>query len=229
MGLFSAESPDFDQSMDAIRRGKRYQRSRLRESRRLSKPYRSMGKQATGQLMAQMGMGGEAFDVTQLPGYQQALEQGLGAVNQAGAGAGMLMSGSRLEGLQQAGQDVFGQYYGDYMNRLMNMSGRGQQAAFQQAGMGMQTGQNIMGAQQQMGNLMAQEAMADAQAQNAMRGDIMGVAGTLGGMAMGGGFGGLGGMADTTGYGMPTATPPISSGGSFNIPENFLTQNYGGI
>lgn len=93
-------------------------------------PWISQGQEAQSQYLAQLGIGGtRAFDVTNLPGYQGALKQGIGAVNQGAAGAGTLMSGNRMRALQEAGQTVFGSYYSDYMNRLSQVAGRGQEAA----------------------------------------------------------------------------------------------------
>lgn len=94
-------------------------------------PYTQAGQSAMQQLMAQMGMGDgtQAFDVTQLPGYQQAQKQGMNAVNQGAASAGMLNSGERMKSLQQSGMSVFGDYYNNYMNRLMGITQQGQSAA----------------------------------------------------------------------------------------------------
>lgn len=143
-------------------------------------PYTSGGKSAQEQMMAQLGLGGpaQAFDVSQLPGYQNALKQGLGAVNQGGAGAGMLMSGERLKGLQSEGQNIFGDYYNNYMNRLTGMSNQGMSAVGNLANI--RTG----GTAQQVGLMQGQ------QQQKADRfGDILGLAGTGLGMAFGGPLG----------------------------------------
>jgi len=91
-------------------------------------PYLTGGNQAALQFQAQMGLGDpsvQAFDVTQLPGYQQSLNQGMSAVNQGAASSGMLNSGERLKSLQQAGQSVFGDYYNNYMNRLQGLQSQG--------------------------------------------------------------------------------------------------------
>lgn len=94
-------------------------------------PYMNAGQAGMQQLMAQMGLGdtSQAFDVTQLPGYQQSQRQGIMAVNQGAAGAGMLNSGERLKSLQASGQSVFGDYYNNYMNRLQGLTGQGLNAA----------------------------------------------------------------------------------------------------
>jgi hypothetical protein len=95
-------------------------------------PYLSSGSASMQQLMGQMGMGDPntpLVDVTTTPGYQQSMQQALGAVNQGAAGSGMLMSGERLKSLATAGQSVFGDYYQNYMNRLQGMAGQGFNAA----------------------------------------------------------------------------------------------------
>jgi hypothetical protein len=162
-------------------------------------PYMSGGQSAQEQMMAQMGLGGpaKAFDVSQLPGYQNSLQQGLNAVNQGGAGAGMLMSGERLKGLQGVGQNVFGDYYNNYLNRLTGMTNQGMSAAGNLANI--RTG----GMTQQLG-LMQQEQ----QNKSNQFGDLLGLAGTGLGMAFGGPMGAavggsLGGMLGGGGGGMP--------------------------
>lgn len=140
-------------------------------------PYLTGGKSAQEQMMAQLGLGGPAtaFDVTQLPGYQNALKQGLAGVNQGGAGAGMLMSGDRMQGLQSTGQNIFGDYYNNYLNRLTGMSNQGFSAAGNLANI--RTG----GMTQQLGLMQQQQAQ-----QGDMMGDLLG----LGGTVLGGMFGG---------------------------------------
>jgi len=142
--------------------------------------YMQGGQSAQEQMMAQLGLGGpaQAFDVTQLPGYQNALKQGLSAVNQGGAGAGMLMSGERLKGLQSTGQNIFGDYYNNYMSRLTGMSNQGMSAVGNLANI--RTG----GMTQQLG-LMQQEQ----QQQGDMMGDMLGLAGTGLGAMFGGPMG----------------------------------------
>jgi hypothetical protein len=142
--------------------------------------YLQGGQSAQEQMMAQMGLGGPAtaFDVTQLPGYQNALKQGIGAVNQGGAGAGMLMSGERLKGLQSTGQNIFGDYYNNYMNRLTGMANQGMSAAGNLANI--RTG----GMTQQL------NAMQNEQQQKSNQfGDLLGMAGTGLGMVFGGPMG----------------------------------------
>lgn len=116
-----------EESMDDLLR---FQKRVYREGKERYDPYLKSGKTALDQYMSQLGLGDQpAYDVTQLPGYQQSLTQGINAINQGAAGSGMLMSGERLKGLQSEGQNVFGNYYSDYMNRLQGMQGQGYNAA----------------------------------------------------------------------------------------------------
>lgn len=143
-------------------------------------PYLTGGQSAQEQMMAQLGLGGPAtaFDVTQLPGYQNALKQGLAGVNQGGAGAGMLMSGDRLKGLQSEGQNIFGDYYNNYLNRLTGMSNQGFSAAGNLANI--RTG----GMTQQLGLMQQQQAQ-----KGDMMSDMLGLAGTGLGALFGGPMG----------------------------------------
>lgn len=211
MGLLSgifgeSESPDFGKSIKDIQAAQQYGKQQYGDFRKQINPYISAGGNALSQFQAQMGMGGDAYDVTQLPGYQAALEQGLSSVNQGAAGTGMLMSGSRMKGLQSAGQQVFGNYYNNYMNRLQGMMNMGQSSVMGMGQLGQQAaGLNMQGAQGTAG-YRAQQGMLEAQAANADRADTLGLLGSVGGMMMGG-FGGMGGGA---------ASAPAASGGSFN-------------
>ena len=159
-----------------------------------TKDIRQGGKAAYQQYLAQMGMGDgntPLFDVTQIPGYQQSLQQGLSAVNQGAAGAGMLMSGDRLKGLQSEGQKVFGNYYQDYMGRLQGLSQQRQDVISNKANLmsGFATNQssyqaNMYGAQQQPGSMTNQNQ------QNTMGYAGAGL-GSLSDYMQGGGGGGL--------------------------------------
>lgn len=212
MGLFGGGGPDYDEAIAELRQGADTATQRL-------DPWMSSGTTAQGQLMSQLGMGDQpAFDVTQLPGYQQSLEQSLRGVNEDAAGAGMLMSGSRLKGLGKASQDVFGQYYQDYMNRI---TGIGQQGL----GASTQAGQWGMGAAQGISGMMQQQADADAAAKAGEMSDMLSLAGMGAGMMAGGpmgasmgsqmgsSLGGGGSPMSASSQSMAGAAPP----GSFNL------------
>jgi hypothetical protein len=172
-------------------------------------PYVSGGRSAQEQMMAQLGLGGpaQAFDVTQLPGYQNALQQGISAVNQGGAGAGMLMSGERLKGLQSTGQNIFGSYYNNYLDRLTGMSSQGLRAA---GGLADIRSGGLSG---QLGVMQQQQQQKASQF-----GDLLGLAGTGLGMMVGGPAGAAigGSIGSMAGGGTaPNSVGPMASGYKF--------------
>jgi len=198
-GLFGDEGSDNTDEMMAMIA------ANTAQAEKQYKPYVKGGRSAQNQMMAQLGLGKrEAFDVTQLPGYQNALQQGMNAVNQGGAGSGMLMSGDRLQGLQSTGQNIFGDYYNSYMSRLGGMANQGFNAVGNLANI--RTG----GTTQQIG------LMQNEQAQQAnMTSDLLGLAGTGLGAMFGGPMGAAVGsqvaaVADGSGTGAG------STGGTWN-------------
>lgn len=206
MGGGGSGGGDMDRMMRLIKRN-------TRKAEADYQPYVSGGRSAQEQLMAQLGLGGPAtaFDVTQLPGYQNALQQGLSAVNQGGAGAGMLMSGERLKGLQTTGQNIFGDYYNNYLNRITGMSNAGQSAVGNLA--------NIRsgGVSQQLGLMQGEQAQKANQFS-----DLLGLAGTGLGMAFGGPAGAavggtvgsaIGGGGGSGGGGMGMMLPQFGGAG----------------
>lgn len=218
MGLFGGgETPDMGGGIKELRKAQGFGSRELTEFKGNIKPYIGAGKRALGQYEAQLGLTeGPVFDVTTLPGYQASLSRGLDAVNQGGAGSGMLMSGERLKGLQSAGQQVFGDYYRDYMNRIMGLSNLGQSSVMGAGQLGQQAAGLQMQGAQGISNLMAQQEMAEAQAANAGFGDMMGMLGSVGGMMMGGplgaSIGGAAGSAVGGGGGGQIRMPDISQG-----------------
>lgn len=67
------------------------------------------------------------------PGYQFRLGEGVRAIDRGAAARGMLDSGSRLRALMSYGQNVAADEYQNYLNRLFNLAGFGQQATVQSA------------------------------------------------------------------------------------------------
>lgn len=125
-----------DAQEDAAKDAIEFQIWQYMQNKKSFSPIMESGTTARNQLMAQLGLGGDAkaYDVTNMPGYSQALTEGINAVNQGGAGAGMLMSGERLKGLQSVGHSVFGNYYQNYLNRLSGLSDQGLSATNALAG-----------------------------------------------------------------------------------------------
>lgn len=67
------------------------------------------------------------------PGYDWTLNNALQGSERAAAAGGMLASGNTLTALQDRGAQVANQEYGSWLDRLMGVSGQGQQAAGQTA------------------------------------------------------------------------------------------------
>ena len=108
----------------------------------------------------------------QSPGYQFTYDEAMRGVMQNQAARGLVGSGSTLRALQDRGAGLASQEYGNYMNRLAALSGLGQTAAGQGAGM-MQQG---IGAQN---NLMLAGAGAQASGMNQSANALMGGANNL--------------------------------------------------
>jgi hypothetical protein len=178
-----------------------FQMMQYQENKKNFSPFIQAGTSAQNQYMSQLGMGNEpAYDVTNMPGYQNALQQGLSAVNQGGAGAGMLMSGERLKGLQSTGQNIFGSYYNNYMDRLQGLQSQGLNAAHSLAG-------NQGAMVQQMTNTRG--AIGDAQAQQKSQ-MAQGITGGLGALS-----GYMGSPSAAGGGTAPNSVGPMASGYKF--------------
>ena len=209
MGGGGDDGPDFTAAIEGINKS-------IVQAKEEMKPWTTTGRQANNQLAIQLGLAeGDAYDVTQMAGYQGALEQGLNAVNQGAAGSGMLYSGQRAKDLQSEGQNVYGSYYNDYMNRITGMSNTGLNAAQTYVN----ANASLRGAQ---AGLQGQQAQGQYAAQQASQSDMMGALGSMGGMIAGhySGKGGGGGAAG--------GAPSSAGGGTFfNTSGNYLTSGMG--
>ncbi len=65
------------------------------------------------------------------PGYLFRQQQGINALDRGGAARGMRLSGAQAKGLNDYGQGMASQEYGNYFNRLAGSSGLGETAANQ--------------------------------------------------------------------------------------------------
>ena len=70
------------------------------------------------------------------PGYTFRLSEGLKALERSASARGRLMSGETMKGLQEYGQGMASQEYGDYYNRLASMAGIGQTSTAQTGALG---------------------------------------------------------------------------------------------
>ena len=112
-------------------------------------PWLAAGKNALAQL------NGGNFDVTQTPGYQFRLDEGLKALDRSAAARGGLLSGAALRGAMRYGQDYASNEYTNAYNRIASQAGLGQTAANNLGAYGQQYATNI-------GNTLGQGANAAA-------------------------------------------------------------------
>ena len=140
--------------------------------------------------------------VTIDPGYDWRREQGLKGVEGSAAGAGMLKSGDTLRALENYGQGLASQEYGNAFGRRMTqgdflkgiMSG-GQNAAAQQGVYGTQSANAISDLTRGIGSAEAGGTMGAANAFSGMLSQL----GNLGTKAAGAYFGGAGAPSQTPG------------------------------
>jgi hypothetical protein len=153
-------------------------------------PYREGGNVAQNQLMALLGIGGDAnapgygryakdfsmSDFTTDPGYQFRLEQGMRALNASAAAKGMGMSGANIKGATEYGQNLGSQEYQNAFNRyqtnrtaqlapLQSLYAGGQAAAAGSAAQAGALGQNLGQTYTGLGQGLGQAAVAGGNAQ----------------------------------------------------------------
>lgn len=104
-------------------------------------PYQAAGAGALPQLRQMTAKGFQPGDLTQDPGYKFALEQGMGAVANAGGVQGSPFGGATLAEMQKFGTGLASQTYNDAFSRwqtqvgnLQSLAGLGANAAQAQSG-----------------------------------------------------------------------------------------------
>lgn len=120
-----------DAQSDAARDAANVQREIYYQSREDLQPFRDGGVNALGALQFETGLvpqpdGYSGFRAT--PGYQFRVNEGARAIQSGAAARGGLNSGATMKALTRFGQDIAGEEYGNYLNRLGAMSGTGQVA-----------------------------------------------------------------------------------------------------
>lgn len=135
------------------------------------------------------------------PGYQFRLNEGLKAVERSAAARGLLGSGRTLKALQEYGEGLAADEYGNYYNRLAALAGVGQTATSNLAGLRANMANQVSQGYSDMGAARASGIVADANARASGFGNLL----TLGTMAATGGFGGFGAGAGS-GFGMTGRT-----------------------
>jgi hypothetical protein len=152
-------------------------------------PYRDVGSRTTPYYAGMLGVPGyDQVDPTEAlratPGYNWMLNQGTEALNRKAAASGMLGSGAQAKGLMQYGQGLADQSYNNYMNRLYNLVGTGQNASAQTGQFGSQAAGQAGNYLMQGAQARAQGVMADAQNSGSGFNDLLGGLGLLGSVAM---------------------------------------------
>lgn len=152
-----------------------------------------------------------ADKISNLPGYQAELSQGIDAIAKNASAKGYLGSGRLLKELGSYGQGTLSQFYGNELSRLAGLAGAGQNAASQSAQGSMGLGNNLASLYQSLGDTRANSALAsgNALAQAILAGNqqykIIG-----GGDSGGGGLGGLGSVLGGIGSIASAFTTPCS-------------------
>ena len=149
----------------ATDRATQLQNQQFQQLLELQRPAYDRGEQAAGVYGQALGIPSMTGGVTQqgiydqvrmTPGYQAQLEAGTKAIDRAAPLAGGMYSGRRMKALQDYGQNTFGSYYQNWMDRVGGVSGQGQSA-------GQNIGQAGMNYANNAGGLMVQGANARAQ------------------------------------------------------------------
>lgn len=134
-------------------------------------PYNQAGQAALGPLQGLLGLGpqgsaGMQQTLSNLPGYQFALNQGLKSTQNAATARGLGNSGASLKGAASYATGLAQQNYGTYLSQLMGLAGMGESA-------GAGVGAGAMTAGTNIGNFGIQGA-------NAIAGGATGAANSLG-------------------------------------------------
>lgn len=124
-------------------------------------PWRTAGGKAIGQGFAMLQPG---YDYTTSPGYQFRLDEGLRGVQNSAAAKGLLQSGGTLKGIDKYSQNFAANDFNDQFNRLMAVSGGGQQAATSGASLGQSNANSIADLLTQAGNAKASGYIGSANA-----------------------------------------------------------------
>ena len=129
---------------------------------------------------------------TATPGYQFRVDEGNNAINAMAGARGGLVSGATMQALQERGQNLATEEYGNYMNRLSGLTGMGMSAAGNQASAGANYASGASNALANQGNAQAAGYIGQS---NALMGGIntgLNIYGYMQGMNGGTGGGGIG-------------------------------------
>jgi hypothetical protein len=201
-----------DATEEATRKQVEAQQQALAQQERLSAPYRGLGESAITAYQRLLGIGpnGQQLSpqqitqqLTQMPGYQFQLSQGLDATKRQAAAMGLGLSGNTLQALDKYSQGLASTSYQNQLENLLNPIKIGQAGAANQAVAASQTGANL-------GNIYGAQGQNQANIATGMVGGITNAIGgaannyvtmnTLQGLQGGGGIGSAGGFNNFNSY-----------------------------
>lgn len=143
----------------------------------------SGGAMAPGNAVTPQQSANSAFDIFRnSTGYQFRLGQGLDAVNGGYAGRGTLQSGAAMRAINDYGQGMASQEFGNWLGSLGNQQALGFSAASAQAGVGQNYANSLANIYQNQGANQANAALLKAQ----NTGQMFNSLGVLAGNAFGG-------------------------------------------
>lgn len=153
------------------------QRSQLADLKAGMAPYTTTGAGATYSLADLYGLptpsnpkGGQPLSDSSLesfrnsPDYQFALKEGVRATDMGAAKGGALLSGGAQRGLEEFGQGLASQQYGNYFNRLLQLSQMGEGASEYVGNAELSTGRGIADTKMQTGRGVATTQLAKGDA-----------------------------------------------------------------
>jgi len=169
------------------------------QNQQLLNPYVQGGLGAYSTLNSLLGVGGNSQTMqdtlSNLPGYQFTLNQGLKSVQNSAAARGLGDSGAALKGAANYATGLAQSNFGNYASLLQGSANTGMSAGSAIAGVGQATGANIGASQVSAGNAAASGAIGAgnsiSNAANSIPGNLL-LAQYLGGSGSGAGTGGAG-------------------------------------
>lgn len=134
---------------DATKYAANIQRQNFQDTQNLLQPSINAGNLARDYQLGALGLPGDishdqtlaAFRTS--PGYEFQRDQGLNAVQTSAAAGGQLFSGKTLKSLNQYGQGLADQQFGDWYSRLGGLSGSGDAATGNLVSAGTGTANNL--------------------------------------------------------------------------------------
>lgn len=211
---------------NAANQGAATQLKMYEQTRQDLSPFMSAGTGALSQLANIFGFGpggtgqpnaaAATSQLTQFPGYQFGMDQGVQALDRSAASKGLVLSGAQLKDAQQFGTNyAMQQAWQPYVSELNSISGLGENAAAGVGNAGTAAGQGIASSQLAAGQSTASGIVGGANQLTSALGSLTG-SGTGSISNLLSSYGGIGGAAGSTDVGTNAAgLPNYGTGGIF--------------